>query len=63
MNSQPLKNKGIKEMKEALAGADSFAGAMTNAGRKVNKPTGKILYHKEDIKSATELLKRYVERT
>ncbi len=57
MKKKPLKNKGFNEMKKEWAEAHSFAGAMARGGNKIDVPTGKLLFHEDDIKSAVEWLK------
>ncbi len=57
---EPLKGKGILQIKETLPNFTSFAGAMANAGRKVKKLTGKVVYYERDIKSAVEWLKEEI---
>ncbi len=63
MNPEPLKDKGISEMKKALPEFHSWAEAMGNAGRKVNRPTGKKFFRQEDIKSAVEYLKLKLDKS
>lgn len=57
MKAEPLKDKGIQEIKEVLPGYTCFAQAMKNGGKKIKQPTGKLLFHEDHIRSAIEWLK------
>ena len=54
---EPLKDKGILEMKEELPDLKGFAQAMANAGRQVKIATGENMFYGRDVKSAVDWLR------
>ncbi len=60
MKAEQLKHKGIKEMNKEFAEAHSFGKAMSRLGRKIDVPTGKLLFYEDDIKNAIQWLKNHL---
>ena len=59
---KPLRSKGIKEMKKEWAEANSYAEAVVKrAGGKIDVPTGKLLFHEDEINLRTEKVKEMIK--